>query len=302
MRTNRTHFQCHVTLTSGLKSGLIIRNGHYYRKGDSKKVGRFYCKSCSAYFSYATDSETRYQKSRRITPMLRKLFCSNVSQRQAARILGVNPKTVVRRFRFFANQERLAHSEWLKKTYSPNSLLNIQFDDLETSEHTKCKPLSVSLAVDPETRKILSYQVSQMPAKGLLARKAIQKYGYRKDKRSEGWNLMMEELIPYAHPNVNFKSDENPHYPRFVLKHHPSATHTQTKGGRGSVAGQGELKKLRYDPIFALNHTCAMLRANMSRLIRKTWCNTKNIQGLRDHLAIYVAHHNRVRTPALPAG
>jgi len=39
------------------------------------------------------------------------------------------------------------------------------------------------------------------------------------------------------------------------------ATHRTVKGRRGSIAGQGELKKIGFDPLFSLNHTCAMLRA-----------------------------------------
>ena len=172
----------------------------------------------------------------------------------------------------------------------------IQFDDLETSEHTKCKPLSVALAIDPVNRKILSFQVSQMPAKGHLARFALQKYGYRKDERAEGWDKLMKDLKPLVAETVEFKSDENPHYPKFVSRHFPDATHITVKGGRGAIAGQGELKKLKYDPLFALNHTCAMLRANLNRLFRRTWCTTKNRQGLMDHLALYVTYHNTVLT------
>jgi hypothetical protein len=63
---------------------------------------------------------------------------------------------------------------------------HFEFDDMETFEHTKLKPLSVTLAVQYQTRRILGFQVSQMPAKGLLAQKAFEKYGYREDKRSEG--------------------------------------------------------------------------------------------------------------------
>jgi len=66
---------------------------------------------------------------------------------------------------------------------------------------------------------------------------------------------------------------------------------------RGSVSGQGELKKLRFDPLFSLNHTCAMLRANLNRLFRRTWCMSKTIQGLIDHLSLYVIYHNLVLTP-----
>jgi hypothetical protein len=195
-----------------------------------------------------------------------------------------------------ANLERQKHKEWLRKSYQDDPLDSIQFDDLETAEHTKCKPLSVALAIDPKTRRILNFQVNQMPAKGLLAKTALRKYGYRKDERALGWNQMMRDLVPLMKENGILHSDDNPHYPKFVKLHHPKARHETVKGGRGSLSGQGELKKLFFDPLFALNHTCAMLRANLNRLFRRTWCITKNKQGLIDHLSLYVNYHNRVLT------
>jgi hypothetical protein len=39
------------------------------------------------------------------------------------------------------------------------------------------------MAVEFKTRRILSYRVSRMPAKGLLAKMARKKYGFRKDER-----------------------------------------------------------------------------------------------------------------------
>ena len=274
----------------------IVRNGTFFRKSDSRYIRRYYCRNCEKHFSLSTLSAAYHQKKRRITVPLKKLLCSGVSQRRAAKILGVNPKTVVRRFRYLAAQEKHAHQKWLKSEYGNAPLSFIQFDDLETSEHTKCKPLSVTLAVDPFRRKILSFQVSQMAAKGLLVHKARQKYGHRKDQRPEGWEALMIELRPYVSRTATWTSDENPHYPKYLFKHHQDATHIQVKGGRGCIAGQGELKKLNYDPLFSLNHTCAMLRANLNRLFRRTWCTTKNKQGLLDHLALYVTYHNQVLT------
>ena len=61
--------------------------------------------------------------------------------------------------------------------------------------------------------------------------------------------------------------------------------------------GQGELKKTAFDPIFSINHTFAMMRANISRLIRKTWNTTKKVESLINHLHIYVWMHNTQRTP-----
>ncbi len=226
---------------------------------------------------------------------------SGVSQRQAARITGANLKTVVRKFRFLAHQARLEQDKYLKQNYDRGSVDSVQFDDLETSEHTKCKPLSVALAVERKTRKILGFQVSQLPAKGPLARVAVRKYGPRADERSLGWEALMKEIKPHVKEDAVFVSDQNPHYPRFVAKHFPKATHQTVKGRRGCVAGQGELKKIGFDPLFSLNHTCAMLRAHLNRLFRRTWCTTKKRQYLADHIALYVSYHNRFRTEASAA-
>ena len=296
MKPRCPNLNCSSSLHHGLNKGLIIRKGTYFRKSDSKKIARFYCKNCRIFFSNSTSRSDRYQKARRITHPLWKLLNSGVSQRRAAKILRVNPKTVVRRFRYLASQARLKHEIWIKEEYQNNRLKEIQFDDLETSEHTKCKPLSVALAIDPKSRKILDFKVSQMPAKGLLARRSIKKYGYRKDERTQGWDQLMKELIPIMEKESVFHSDDNPHYPRFIKKYYPDAIHKTVVGGRGSITGQGELKKLRFDPLFSLNHTCAMIRANLNRLFRRTWCISKTKQGLIDHLSIYVTYHNLILT------
>jgi hypothetical protein len=274
---------------------LIVGNGSFLRSSDSKHIKRFYCRKCGRYFSNATLNPTFGQKKRRINPALMKLLCSGVSQRRAARLLGINRKTVARKLRFLSQQARLKQREFLKQ-YEDHPLVSIQWDDLETSEHSKCKPLSVTLAVEPSERKILGFQVSQMPAKGHLAKIAIRKYGYRRDERAMGWNVLFKSLIPIVDPQATFTSDENPHYSKPLLRHFPNAKHVAVKGRRGCIAGQGELKKIGFDPLFSLNHTCAMLRANLNRLFRRTWCTTKNRQALNDHIALYVDYHNCVLT------
>jgi len=167
----------------------------------------------------------------------------------------------------------------------------IEFDDLETFEHTKCKPLSVTLAVESRTRRILGLEVSSMPAKGLLVKKA-RKYGYRRDERKRGRAILFQSIQDFVAEEAVIKSDNNPHYPPDVAEYFPKATHRRYEGKRGSLGGQGELKKVKFDPLFSLNHTCAMFRANVNRLFRKTWCTTKRADCLRAHLMIYAQYHN----------
>ena len=273
----------------------VVRIGSYYRRSDGQRIPRFLCRSCGKSFSSASLSPCYRQKKRKLNHPIKLLLNSGVSQRRAAMLLRLNRKTVVRKFRFLANQARQDQARWLK-TLEQKPLSWVQFDDLETSEHTKCKPISVALAVEPRTRKILGFQVSQMPAKGHLSKVAFRKYGPREDLRGEGWNALFSSLKPLVHPKALWLSDENPHYPGHLKRHHPEALHLTTPGGRGCIAGQGELKKLLFDPLFSLNHTCAMLRANLNRLMRRTWCTTKTRQGLIDHLSLYVRYHNQVLT------
>jgi transposase-like protein len=277
------------------KSGLVVRKGFYFRGSDGQRVQRYHCRACLRNFSSATFNPCYRQKRRKLNHPICLLLNSGVSQRRTARILGISRKTVVKKIRFLAEKAKTEHTIWLK-SLSEHPLTHVQFDDLETSEHTKCKPLSVALAVEPKTRKILGFQVSSMPAKGHLSQVALRKYGPRKDRRKEGWNSLFENLKPVVSPHAEFLSDENPHYPKHCRRHFPDAIHRTVKGKRGCIAGQGELKKIGFDPLFSLNHTCAMLRANLNRLFRRTWCTTKTPAGLINHLWLFVNYHNQVLT------
>jgi hypothetical protein len=185
----------------------------------------------------------------------------------------------------------------------------IQFDELETFERSKLLPLSVPLAVCAKSRRILGFQVASMPAKGLLVAASLKKYGYRKDERPEALQRLLNSLIPISSetPTCELLSDQCPRYPGAVrAAFEKRAVHKTVKGRRGCVVGQGELKKIGKDPLFSLNHTCAMLRANLNRLFRRTWCTTKRADRLIAHLWIYLHYHNEVllQKPELnaPAG
>lgn len=273
-------------------AGHFIRNGFYRRKSDSKTIKRWRCPKCGRSISQSTGTNCYRQHKRRVNEPLRKLLNSGVSQRRAAWILKVHRKTVERKHRFLAAKARDRQNRYLEP-FEKVQFIELQFDEMESFEHTKLKPLSMIKVVDAKTRKILGVKVSEMPAKGLLAAKSRAKYGPRKDGRKEAFISLFSEIKKYIHPEAWFRSDSNPFYPGWLKQVNPNWKHETVKGQRGAVTGQGELKKVAFDPIFSLNHTCAMNRANINRLFRRTWCTTKKKERLQDHMDLYRDFHNR---------
>ena len=70
-------------------------------------------------------------------------------------------------------------------------------------------------------------------------------------------------------------------------------------------------KRDRGNPLFPINHTLAMLRDGVSRLVRRSWAASKRRSKLELHLWIWACWRNYVRgitnkarhvTPAMAAG
>jgi transposase-like protein len=280
---------------SGPKARHVIRSGFFKRKRQRGRIQRYRCISCGLYFSSQTLHSTYRQRRPDLNFVVRDLLCSQVTQRRCAKLLNVSCVTVVRKFRFMARQAAIA-SDARRKALSRTPLELIQFDDLVTSIHTKCKPASVSLAVNAITREILGVQVSRIPARHPLAEISLKKYGPRRDDRPIGLGRLFNSLVAFVHPKAHLHSDRDPAYIAQIFRYFPSATHQRTKARRGRSEGFGELKRIGFDPLFSLNHTCAMLRANLNRLARRTWSTTKTETGLLLHLELYAHYHNAALT------
>ena len=269
----------------------VVRFGYFYRSSDRRKIQRFKCAHCGRHFSQASFSKNFGQNKRHLNRKIFTLLVSGVSQRRISQLLKCHLTTVSRKLAFLGQQARwINHCDRLKTT----KVNEVQFDDLETFEHTKLKPLSITLMVAKGSRQILAFEVARMPAKGLLTKKSLKKYGPRRDERPLSRERLFRRIRLVVPEYARIESDQNPSYFPLVKSFFPKAHYQTCKGQRGAVTGQGELKKVGFDPLFSLNHTCAMFRANVNRLFRKTWCTTKKIQPLIDHLELYALYHNRV--------
>lgn len=282
-------------LSSSPRSPRIVRRGYYFRKDDSKWIPRFLCLSCGRSFSSSRQTACFGQKKRTVNSTIEVLSSSGLSQRRLAFILRINRKTLVRKLLFLGKEAR-AERILLLASFQEKKIETIQFDEMETFERSKCLPLSIPLVVQPETRKILGFRIAEMPANGPLAQISRQKYGLRKDERAERARELFQEVQSAISENCVITTDKNPRYPGWLKETFSTHVHCTVKGRRGCVVGQGELKKIGFDPLFSLNHTCAMIRANVNRLFRRTWCTTKRRDRLAAHLEIYIRFHNQVLT------
>jgi len=198
---------------------------------------------------------------------------------------------------FLAQQAELNRLQTLDDLGMKGSKLDLlHFDEMESFERSKCLPLSIPMVVVPSSRKILSFRVAVMPAKGLLAAVSRKKYGFREDERAQKAGEVFEEIRSVVAPSATIRTDQNPQYPSWIRPHFPTARHETIKGSRGCAVGQGELKRVRFDPLFGFNHSAAMLRANINRLVRRTWSTTKRPERLAAHIALYVHYHNSMLT------
>ncbi len=272
------------------QSPRVNKDGFYYRKSDSRRVQRFKCTVCQTRFSRSTYTFEYRQNKRRINHLVFKLLCSGVSQRRCAELLGVNRKTVARKLIYLGKKCRFKQKKLLKSY----QIRELQFDDLITSHHSKLKPLTVPVFVDSKTRIILSVEVGQIPAFGHIAKRSRKKYGKRpcKHKATLERGFKKLEKLNKDHRVIRVITDDHKNYPPVVRKYCKKITHLRFSSRPASVVGQGEMKKGGFDPLFSVNHTLAMLRANINRLFRRTWCTTKDPKRLKDHLDIYTWFHN----------
>ena len=267
-----------------------IKYGRFHRAEDAQSIQRFRCKACDKCFSTATFTPTYRQKRRRLNRLIEMDIASSTAQRRIAVKHRCARTTVARKIIFLAEIARAKNRSWLA-THAP--FTELQWDELITFEHTRLKPLSVAVMVCKESRCILGFSVAQIPASGLIAKRSREKYGPRPNRSGVARRQLLKTLAPVIDPHATVICDEHPRYFDELKSILSDVNVVQHRSVRGSLTGQGELKRTGWDPLFSINHTLAMMRDNIKRLTRRTWCTTKNPSSLEDVIAIYIHFHNR---------
>ncbi len=153
--------------TRNLAPGLLPKTA-----GHAEKVQRYQCTRCRRWFSDQANKLSYREKKPQVNQPLFRMLATGVSQRACAAYLGIHRKTVARKAVRQGRAAR-AHLKALAVVRPVSGV--VVFDEMETFEHSKMKPLSIALAVDEKSRRILAIQVASMPAKSLLAERSRKK-------------------------------------------------------------------------------------------------------------------------------
>src|SRR5262249_36758747 len=118
----------------------VRKDGTFRRKtGIKSRLPRYYCRACRRRFSQLTGSLDARQRRPELHKALYCLLVSGVSQRRAARLLGTTQTTVARKLVRIARFARSFQERDLRR--SAASVSTAVFDEMETFEHSKLKPL-----------------------------------------------------------------------------------------------------------------------------------------------------------------
>lgn len=271
------------------QSQKVRKKNFYFIKHSRSRVRRYFCQNCKRTFSSRTFSATYKQKKPFLNLLIFEKLSSGNTQRRTARLLRCSKSTVARKLIWLSTFLNRGH-------FLSQDFLHIQIDELETIEHTKLKPLTIPLCIS-HNYKILGFSVGKIKPKGHLADIALRKYGPREDQRTQVLTELFENLKKdqKAVP-LTITTDAHPIYPALVRKYFPHSQHVVVNS-RDHLKKKRELiytaeRKKVFDPMFALNQRCAMLRSDIRRLTRRSWCTTKKIENLKDHLGLYQAYNN----------
>jgi hypothetical protein len=192
------------------------------------------------------------------------LFASKVTHRQSARILHCTRRTVARRLELLGPHCRRFHRRMLARARKRGGIGgSFQLDELETFEHSRrLAPVTLPVLIGRRSYFIVDLESAAIPCRGGLSladRKRKEEREARFGPRRSGsrravstvWR-MHAPLIPCRRP-----IDDLPR---------------RLRGTSGTVLNSHELEpSVTTEPAFPINHTLAMTRDGISRLVRRTW-------------------------------
>jgi transposase-like protein len=288
--------------------------GRFHRACDGRTVQRFLCLECRRTFSTQTFRVDYRLKKPKLNLSLFGPFISKVTHRQAARVVGCSRRTVAHRLRLLGEHCRSFHRWRLSQAAGRlGSSKVFQLDELETFEHSRrLAPVTMPVLIERSSYFILDLKTAPLPCRGGLSKGDRVRREERElllGRRRSGSRGAVEHCVDTLvgvmarSAVVRVQTDRKVTYPSIL---------EQRLGSRLMHQRYSSREKRDYkNPLFPINHTLAMMRDGISRLVRRTWAASKLRERLEYHAWIWVTWRNYVRgitnkaprvTPAMALG
>jgi len=278
---------------------LWHRAGRFARRVDGRQVQRFRCRSCGRRFSAQSFRLDFRQQKPQVNAALLSLLVSKVTHRQSARVLRVDRKTVHRRLRLWGPALRGWHGVFLRRARAGGGLRgSFSLDELETFEQDRrLQPVTMPVVIHRKTRFVVHLETAALPSRGRLSppdearrQRMAEACGRRRSGSRPAVKRCLEALRAVRPPGalLDLVTDQKRTYPVLVR---------EVFGNRIAAHVQESSRRARntLNPMFAINHTLAMLRDQVSRLVRRSWGASKRRDQLALHSWVWVAWRNYVR-------
>ncbi|TAH34421.1 MAG: hypothetical protein EYC70_15885 [Planctomycetota bacterium] len=280
---------------------LWQRKGFYRRRCDDRVVARFHCLSCRRSFSSQTFRlDCGLRKPWLDVPVARAL-CAKTTLRKIAELLAVKRRTVERRLDRLGEHCRRFHAWMLERHQERGGCLPplMALDELETFENDRLlQPVTVPVLVEKRSLFMVDVQTAPLPARGRLSprdrRRKIareERFGRRRSGSAEAVRRCLESwrrFGPKPGSYIELHSDQKTVYRKLYREVFPAHL-------RGHARVSSRERRDRRNALFVSNHTNAMLRDGLSRLVRQSWAHSKTRQRLERHLWVWVVFRNYVR-------
>jgi len=291
------------------------RKGSYPRKADGRRAQRFRCLACGRRFS-AQRFRLDFRLHRpQLTSRIFELLVSKTTMRQIARLLGCRRPVVAHRLRLLAGHCRAFHRQRLARVRALGGLRgSFQLDELETFEtDRRLQPVTVPVLIERHSYFVLHLETAPLAARGRLSpakRRKKEELERRRGRRRSGsrpavrssFEVLRSTLA--ADARLDLQTDRKATYPALV--------HQLFLGRLAAHVRESSKRARDYrNVLFPINHTLAMMRDGVSRLVRRSWAAAKRRARLEDHLWLWLAYRNYLRgvtneaprvTPAMALG
>jgi hypothetical protein len=208
---------------------------------------------------------------------------------------------------------RAFHAARLARARSRGGIRGVfQLDELESFEHSRrLQPITVPMLVERSSYFVVHAESAPLAARGgLSARLRAKKDESERElgKRRSGSVLAVQrtfEMLARVHAanaRVELQTDRKKSYVGAAQR-----TFRRVRHRRYPSKARRDYR----NPLFPINHTFAMVRDGISRLVRRSWAASKLRERLELHMWIWIVYRNYVRgitnrarhtTPAMALG